>query len=395
MNKQENLLPTVLSEQTPSSMQSYLHTQWQRVIRRRSFLKSMGIFTATVSAGPLLALDGREEHEKKQSSALPSGDVAILRFLAAAEILESDLWTQYAELGGVAATTSDEEFQGFSGGNPNYTKALSNLDADMSQYITDNTDDELSHAAFLNAYLMAHGAQPVDLSAFMTLNGSTATGSSNKKRLTNLQTLTVDNSFYTRYRSNKNPDLGATFTGPVTITNRPAIPATDADTTDTNHIQAIANTAAFHFAFIEVGGSSLYPTLALSVSNLEVLRILLSIGGVEIDHFALWHDKMGNAVSTPLAPLTDGNLTFPDLNAVSPSQLELTQTNKILPEPCQFIDPSLPNCSIIRPTSTPNSGAVAAVKALTADRLFVGQSQEFFANLASLAVAADAAKRQC
>lgn len=392
MSNKENLLPTVVSEQTPSSMQSYLHNQWQRVTRRRSFLKGLGIFTAAMSAAPILTMEGRAEHEQRQGT-LPAGDAAILKLLAAAEILESDLWSQYAELGGVAATTSDEEFQGFIGGNPAYTKALQNLDMDMPQYITDNTDDELSHAAFINAYLMAHGEQPVDLSSFQTLSGSTATGSTNKKRLTNLQALNVDTSFYTRYRSKQNPDLGATFTGPVTITNRQAIPINDADTTGPNHIQAIANTAAFHFAFIEVGGSSLYPTLALKVTNLEVLRILLSIGGVEIDHFSLWHDKLGSAVSTPIAPLTDGNLTFPDLNSVPASQLELTQTNKILPEPCQFIDPSLPNCSIIRPTSTALNGAVAAVKGLIADGLFTGQSPSFFETIATLAAAADAAQR--
>jgi hypothetical protein len=263
----------------------------------------------------------------------------------------------------------------------------------MPQYITDNTDDELSHAAFINAFLVARGAQPVDLSAFRTLSGSTATGSSNKKRLTDLKALNVDTSFYTRYRSKQNPDLGATFTGPVTITNRQAIPVSDADTTDSDHIQAIANTAAFHFAFIEVGGSSLYPTMALKVTDPEVLRIVLSIGGVEIDHFSLWHDKLGGAVSAPLAPLTDGNLTFPDLNSVQASQLESTQTNKILPEPCQFIDASLPNCSIIRPISTALNGAMAAAKGLTADGLFTGQSSQFFDAVAGLASAADAAQR--
>lgn len=395
MNKKENFLPTVLSEKTPSSMQAYLETQWRRVTRRRAFLKNLGILTAGVTAAPMLTLEGRAEHlQQLATTTLPPGDVAILKFLAAAEILESDLWTQYAELGGTA-TTSDDQFQGFTGGNPAYTKALQNLDSDMPQYIVDNTDDELSHAAFINAYLVAHGEQPVDLSSFATLSGSTATGSSGKMRLTNLMNLNVDTSFYTRYRSNQNPDLGASFTGPVTIMNRAAIPVNDADTTNMNHIQAIANTAGFHFAFIEVGGSSLYPALAMKVSNLEVLRILLSIGGVEIDHFSLWHDKAGNAVSTPLAPLTDGNLTFPDLNSVPASQLELTQTNKILPEPCQFLDPSLPNVSIIRPTSDALNGAMAAVKGLTADQLFVGQSTQFFDTVSALATAADAATRSC
>jgi hypothetical protein len=125
-----------------------------------------------------------------------------------------------------------------------------------------------------------------------------------------------------------------------------------------------------------------------------VLRILLSIGGVEIDHFSLWHDKLGNAVSTPIAPLTDGNLTFPDLNSVPAGQLESTQTNKILPEPCQFLNTSLPNCSIIRPTSTALNGAVAAIKGFTDDGLFTGQSSQFFDTVAGLAAAADAAERR-
>jgi hypothetical protein len=61
--------------------------------------------------------------------------------------------------------------------------------------------------------------------------------------------------------------------------------------------EAIANTAGFHFVLIEQGGSSLYSVMALKVSSLEVLRIIVSIGGVETNHFSLWHDKAGNAVA--------------------------------------------------------------------------------------------------
>jgi len=169
-------------------------------------------------------------------------------------------------------------------------------------------------------------------------------------------------------------------------------------------IQAIANTAGFHFAFIEQGGTSLYPTLALKATNDEVLRILLSIGGVEIDHFSLWHDKAGNAVSQPLAGVIDpenpNGATFPDLNdpatlARLQLHLELTQTNKILPEPCDFLfRESLPPCSVIRPTSTALGGAVATVKSFTADGLFNGQPQSFFDFAMQLATAADNAQRQ-
>ena len=341
---------------------------------------------ATLSTGTLLADD-------KSNKKLSKGDAAILQFLAAAELIETDLWQQYTELGGA------------NGGNQSYMLALQNIDGDMPQYISDNTDDEMSHASFLNAYLMSKGAQPVNLDAFRTLPSSKATGAQQIGRLTNLMKLNVDTSWYTRYRSTQNPDFGATFPQAVTINNQPAIPLNDTDTppgtpqpvpptsTPARRMQAIANTAAFHFAMIEQGGSSLYPTLALQVSDVEVLRIVLSIGGVEVDHFGLWHDKAGNVVSQPLAGVTDPEtgVTFPDLNS---PPTEALQTNLILPEPCEFISASLPACSVIRPTSTQHSGAVAAVTALTNDQLFLGQSQAFFQAVMALAMAADSAKRE-
>jgi ferritin-like protein len=373
----------------PSDMES-VSQKWQRVVGRRSFLHGVGVAGATLAATTLAA---------QGSNKLPPGDVAILRFLAAAELIESDLWSQYAELGGA------------NGGNPAYKLALQNLDGDMPQYITDNTDDELSHAAFLNAYLMSKGAQPVNLDMFRTLPSTIATGAKQIKRLTNLQQLDVDTSYYTRYRSDLNPDLGAMFPDVVSIKNQPAIPISDADTppgqaqpvppttTQQTRMQAIANSAAFHFGFIEQGGSSLYPTMALKATDLEVLRIVLSIGGVEIDHFSLWHDKLGNAISQPLAGVVDPETgtAFPDLNNPmnQPFGNDLAQTNLILPEPCQFIDTNFPLCSVIRPISTENSGAMAAVKALTADNLFNFTLQPgFFDTLMERAAAADAAMRQ-
>nr|MDQ2897591.1 ferritin-like domain-containing protein [Actinomycetota bacterium] len=324
---------------------------WQRVVGRRSFLKGVGVAGATaVPAAGLLGVS----NAIAARFAPTSGDIAILRFLAAAEIIESDLWSQYRELGGV------------DGGNPAYVAALSNLDSDMPQYIADNTDDELSHAAFINAYLRSKGAQPVSLERFRTLHGSDATGAKKKKRLTNLMKLNVDTSWYTRYRSGQNPDFGTTFPQAVTINNQPAIPLNDTDTPPNTTIptppfgpnpgpkvlrmQAIANAAGFHFAMIEQGGSSLYTTLSLKVSSVEVLRIVVSIGGVETNHFSLWHDKAGNAVAQPLAGITDPEtgLHFPDLNA---PKSEALQTNLILPEPCEFISRSLPQCSVVRPSS--------------------------------------------
>jgi len=406
--KKENLATTVSTETTPPAPVEDVDSRWQRVVERRSFLKNIGIAGAALSAGALLKTEGNAQ-TTRSTGRLSKGDAALLQFALWAETVESDLWTQYAELGGVGpsgggAAQSTEEFQGFIGGNPAYSLALQNLDGDMPQYITDNTDDELSHAAFLQAFLRSRGEAPVDLEPFRNLPSSQATGARQIKRLTNLMNLNVDLSWYTRYRSGKNPDLGAVFKGPFLIKNQPAIPLNDTDTPpstnptipiagrDAERIQAIANTAGFHFAFIEQGGASLYPTLAFKANDPTVLRILVSIGGVEIDHFGLWHDKGANAVAQPLAGLADPvtGLTFPDLN--NPAT-ELTQTNKILPEPCNFISKSLPRCSVIRPTSTQNGGAVATVKAFTEDGLFIGQPAAFFELSMQLAVAADSVRR--
>jgi hypothetical protein len=390
MNK-EDLVSTVSPETTPSSAEENLHSRWQDVVQRRFFLKGLGMAGVALSAGALLT--GKAEAMPKRNGKLNRGDVALLRFAAAAELIESDLWQQYNELGGV------------DGGNTAYMAALSNLDGDMPQYIADNTDDEISHAAFLNAYLQARGEDQVDLDAFRILPSSRATGAKQIGRLTNLMSLNVDLSWYTRYRSTENPDLGASFKGPFTITNQPAIPVSDDDTPPDqpqpvppvgpkqNRMQAIANTAGFHFAFIEQGGSSLYPSFSLKATDLEVLRILLSIGGVEIDHFGLWHDKGGNAVADPLAGVVDPEtgLTFPNLNNLNS---ELAQTNLILPEPCDFLHKNLPQCSVIRPTLTQNAGAVATIKAFTADNLFFGQTDQFFDLVMTLAHEADNAKRQ-
>jgi hypothetical protein len=364
---------------------------------RRSFLKTGALAGTALAAGASGAIA-----QLADSSRPTKGDVAILRFLSAIEQIESDLWLQYAELGGV----QDSEIPGLSTsttGNKPYTDALNNLDADMSQYIHDNTEDEFSHHDFLNEYLESIGAKPVDLSKFRTIPGSTATGAAKengfpKKRLTNLMNLTVDTSWWTRYRSRDfNPDLDPNHIFPQVVPTLfagqfPAIPRTDADLTPQNHIQAIANTAAFHFGFIEVGGSSLYPTLALRVTDPVVLRILLSIGPTETSHFQTWHDKAGNAFTSP-NNVTDGSLTF----NVSTSGEDL-QTNLIMPEPCPFLSRKFPVCSIIRPVSTdPNIfGAMAAVKGLTADGLFTGQTNnQFFTKLHDLAEDADEATRKC
>ena len=266
----------------------------------------------------------------------------------------------------------------------------------MAQYIHDNTEDEFTHQNFINAYLASKGADTVNLEQFRTVPGSSATGSSGKLRLTNLMQLTLDTSWWTRYRSRtKNPDLGDTFPQAIptlAVGQHTAIPRTDADLNDPNFLQAIANTAAFHFPTIEQGGNSLYPSLAQRVTHVEVLRVVLSIGPTETAHFQTWHDKAGNAPPlTAVDPVTGVSVTFPDLNS-PPFGGEAFQTNLIMPEPCPFLSRKLPVCSIIRPTET-KGAAKGALNFLTAMGLFIGQSPEFFAFLRDLAEDADEARR--
>jgi ferritin-like protein len=352
----------------------------QHVSGRRSFLKggalaSGALVTASLLGGGSIARAQSEDNDND----LTDGDVDILRFLAAAELIESDLWTQYAELGGITNGAA----------NP-YQLALQNLDGDGSQYITSNTLDEVSHAAFLNAYLESKGAEPADLDAFRTLQGSKATGAQNTGRLTNLMNLNVDTSWYIRYRSTTNPDLGATFPQAITINNRTAIPRTDADMSNPTQIQVIANTAAFHFGTIEQGGSSLYASLSRKVTSEQVLEIVAGIGGDEVAHFLEWVDFAGNGVQPPVAPVSFGGLTFPDFTTKGP----LFQPNLIFPVPCEFINAKLPHCSIIRPLTDKFGGARATAAFLTNMNLFAGQPKQFFTTLNRLADAADAARRR-
>jgi hypothetical protein len=359
----------------------------------------MGVAGAALSASTLLALaDDAEE----RSGSLTKGDAAILRFLAAAEIIESDLWLQYSELGGVqdneVSIIASKQIPGYpaqpTGGSSLYTQALLPLDGDMPQYIHDNTEDELSHETFINAYLVSKGASPVSLDEFRTLPSSKATGANQVGRLTNLMQLSVDTSWWTRYRSRTgNPDLGDTFHNAVpslAVGQHTAIPRHDDDLKDKKFLQAIANTAGFHFAFIEQGGTSLYPKLAQRVTHPEVLRILLSIGGTEICHFQTWHDKAGNAPAlTVTDPETGVSVTFPNLTSAN----ENLKANLIMPEPTAFLSRQFPVCSIIRPTAT-KGAAMGAIAGLKADGLFIGQSQHFLAFMRDLAEDADAARRE-
>jgi hypothetical protein len=367
---------------------------------RRSFLKT-GLAAAgavTMGAGLLARGTAGSAQQTGSGSSLTAGDAAMLQFLAAGEALEADFYTQYNELGGIP----DSEVPGGSG-NRIYAKKLRRINPDFSQYIHDIADDEISHQNFLNAYLVSKGAEAVDMEPFRTLQGSTATGSSGKLRLTNLMQLTVDSSWWTRYRSGANsPDLNpTTFEQAVPDLHNgkfPAIPRTDDDLFPSEHIQAIANTAAFHIPTVEQGGGSLRLAMAQRATSVEVLRLLISMGPIELMHFQILSETAGYA--PPLTDPTNG-LNFPDLNSgVDPNNgakgaavRYMFQTNLIMPEPCPFINTSLPRCSVVRPTNTAGV-AMGALKFLTAMGLFIGQSDAFFTFLTNLAVAADAAQRE-
>jgi hypothetical protein len=360
----------------------------RKSISRRSFLgTSFALGAGTLGAGLLTNIRTAEA-----SGGLTPGDAALLRFPAALELLEADFWIQYNELGGI----QDDEVPGGTG-NEAYSDALEVIEDEMQDYIHDNTDDEITHHQFLNAYLASKGAAPANLDPFRTLMGSTASGVNPDligHRLTNLTQLTIDTSWWTRYRDDShNPDLDPSHVFPQAVptlgeNQHTAIPRTDADTTDPNFLQAIANTAAFHFPTIEQGGNSLYPALAQRATKTEVLRILISIGPTETMHFQTWSDVAGNAPPlTAVDPVTGVSVTFPDLEVED----ELFDKALIMPEPCPFLDESLPIVSIIRPTKT-EGVAMGTLQFLTDMGLFIGQSPAFFAYMSQLARDADHAR---
>src|SRR6266566_3850294 len=211
---------------------------------RRSFFKKTAAGAAM--AIPSFALiNGAEIAFAGPMPSLNGSDVAVLQFLAVAELVESDLWGQYCEL----ATN-----------NPGYRNALQRIDESLPDYISGVLEDERSHATFINAFLVAAGKTPINLDSFRTLPSVPVEGAKNIGRLTNLKNLTVDTSYYQRYRQAGNPDFGDAFLQIVNIVNQPTVPTSESIRGD--ELRSIAQTAAFHFAAIEQGGSSLYNSFA-------------------------------------------------------------------------------------------------------------------------------------
>ncbi len=336
-------------------------------LNRRAFFKSTAIGAAALAIPGFTLLDGVEPALAGTKPTLNSGDLAVLKFLAAAELVEADLWGQYSEL----ATN-----------NPEFRRALQQIDGSMPDYVTGDFDDETSHAAFINAYLVAAGQDPINLDPFRTLPSVPVEGAKDIGRLTNLTNLTVDTSYYQRYRSAGNPDFGNTFGQVVSITNQPAVPVSSS--IRGLDMLSVAQTAAFHFAAIEQGGSSLYTSLLTKVTNLDVVAILASIGPTEVFHFAIFQTALEGIRKLAVAH----GPTFPDIR-------DRADKGAITPHPCTFLDPSFPPCSVIRPRNTNTAGALVTATGLVNSGLFEGQSTAFFNAVVELATAADAAVRSC
>lgn len=291
-----------------------------------------------------------------------AGDIAILQFLAAAEIIEDDLWQQYDEL---------------ADGNPSYQQALRRIDRSLVRYINDDRDDERSHHTFINAVLQSVGQRRgrnlvVNLDPFKVVPPPNVTGIAQTPRLTNLQNLNVDTAWFNRYRSSQNPDLPPAVqatTQFVTIAARPTVPLSN--TQSANEIQLAAHCASFHFCAIEQGGASLYNSLLDAVISPLARAIVAGIGPTELYHFTAFHKSLENLPAFSL-----NGLTFPGIR----ENRDLGEA--IFPEPCSFIDTTLPPCCVIRPRMAGNSGPLAAASGLAASGLFTGNS-----NLVPAAVA--------
>ena len=333
------------------------------LIGRRSFGTRM-MFGALAAAG-LGMMGGAKSAFAAFKPDLNDGDVAVLQFLAAAELVESDLWGQYSEL---------------ASNNPEFRSALEKIKDTLPDYVNGDFADETSHASFINAFLEAAGKEPVNLDPFRTLPSVPVQGARQIGRLTNLTDLTVDTSYYERYRGQGNPDFGDTFPQTVEIKNQPAVPTSES--IRGRDLLSVAQTAAFHFAAIEQGGSSLYNSLFTKVSDLNVVAILASIGPTEVYHFAIFQEALEGIVGLEVA----GGPAFPDIRGRA-------NKGEITPHPCTFLDPSFPLCSVIRPRNTDTAGAVAAATGLVNSGLFQGQSTAFFNAVVALATAADAAVR--
>ena len=338
------------------------------------------IRASVTTAGHMLARVYRTAYGKTldfDSGDLTKSDVTILRFLAAIELIESDLWQQYDELGGVAEGAQ----------NP-YQLALQFLDDRASRYITENAVDEISHSTYLNAYLESEGADPVNFDRFRSLPGSLSKIAQDTGRLTNLLHLSMDTSWLFHARQMEDSKIDPP--GIVRITNRPAIPHTDADLGNAARIQEIAKTAALHFGYVEHLVSSLYATFSNKVQRAKVLKVALGIGGNEVAHLLGWMDSGYGSLWAPFQCARA-------LAQIPSSADEATMAARFISSGLNFpIPPSptnefLAGCATLLPVEARYGGAVDTINLFSQNGIFVGQSPEFLWMLLQMAEDADSA----
>jgi hypothetical protein len=354
----------------------------------RGFFSTIGRLEASVAAADAMLSRARSTSFGQKldytNDSLTKRETAILRFLTAIELIESDLWQQYDELGGATAAEQND-----------YQLALQFLNRLGSECITANAVNEIEHSTFLRTCLESEGVEPVNLDEFRILRGSTATGSQNVGRLTNLMHLNLDTSWHGRYRP-ANTEFDPPIPRAMRVVNRPSIPRSEEDLSEPEHIQVIANTAAFHFRFIEQGVSSLYTSLSQRVKRARVLKNILGIGGQEIAHFLDWTNFAANVVQgLPFrfddsdASVTNQGTTFPDSEVTF--QSFSFQTSPRFSSRGISIRKDLPLSSVIRPVNDRLCSAVATIESFTENGLFFGQSTTLLRTLMALAEEADAA----
>jgi hypothetical protein len=355
----------------------------------RGFFSTSGRLESSVAAAGAMLSKVRStsfgQNLDYTNDRLTKGEVAILRFLTAIELIESDLWQQYDELGG--ATTTEQN---------DYQLALQFLNRLGSKHITANAFNEIEHSTFLRTCLESEGVESVNLDEFRILSGSTAKGSQNVGRLTNLMHLNIDTNCHMRFRGDDKPGFGNRFFQDLRIANKPAIPSADSEFGDTSHVQTIANTAAFHFRFIEQGVSSLYTSLSQRVKRARVLKITLGIGGQEIAHFLEWTNFAANVTQDLPNRLNHSDTSIKNQGAKFPdpevtSHRFLCETSPRFSSRGASIRTNLPLSPVVRPLNDRFCSAVATIQSFIENGLFFSQSTSFLRTLMALAEEADAA----
>lgn len=311
---------------------------------------------------------------------LTKGEISILKFLTSIELIESDLWQQYDELGGMTTRSQN-----------NYQLAFQFLHRHGSKSITANAINEIEHLTFLTMCLESEGVEPLDLDEFRILRGSRAPGSQNIDRLTNLRQLNIDTNWHLRRRTDDQPGTPQDSY----IARGPAIPYADSELDDTSHVQTLANTAALHFRYIEEAVSNLYTSLSQRVKRAKVLQITLGIGGQEIAHFLEWINFASTALHKQRITLDEQDFSTTNSDVTFPrSETTFRRSDQggvrfSRRSPSSRRDLSLN--SVIRPVNVPFDSAAAIIQSFTENGLFHGQSTKLLRTLMTLAEEADAA----